>query len=204
MYAPWEEIRDARRQFISINPQRTASDELLNAEWVKIVPNTDMALFSAMAYHVLEKGLEDRAYLDTYTVGSDKWIAYLKGETDGAAEDAGLGRRDHRHRRREDPRAGRAAGHHRNQIAGAWSLQRAQHGEMTHWAIINFSALTGQIGKPGQGVGLLLALRQRRACRNRATRTPDRAEPGPQLGQEHLPCQPDHRDAGKPRQGVHL
>ena len=41
----------------------------------------------------------------------------------------------------------------RTEIAGAWSLQRAQHGEMTHWAIINFAALTGKIGLPGQGVG---------------------------------------------------
>ena len=153
MYAPWEEIRDHGTKFISINPQRTASDELLNAEWVRIVPNTDVALFSAMAFHVLEKGLEDRAYLDTYTVGSDKWIAYIKGETDGqpktpdwAAAITGIDAAKIRE-------LAELLATTRNQIAGAWSLQRAQHGEMTHWAIINFSALTGQIGKPGQGVG---------------------------------------------------
>ncbi|WP_269744977.1 molybdopterin-dependent oxidoreductase [Pseudorhodobacter aquimaris] len=57
MYAHWEEIRDAGVKFVSLNPQRTASDEYLNADWVKIVPNTDVALFCAMAQHVLEMGL---------------------------------------------------------------------------------------------------------------------------------------------------
>lgn len=153
MYGPWEQIRDNGTRFISINPQRTASDEYLNADWVRIVPNTDVALFLGMANHVLEKGLEDRAYLDRYTVGSDKWIAYVKGETDGTPKtpewaaaitgiDAGKIRE-----------LAELFATSRTEIAGAWSLQRAQHGELTHWAIVNFSALCGQIGTPGGGVG---------------------------------------------------
>lgn len=153
MYTPWEQIRDNGCRFISINPQKTASDVYLDAEWVRIVPNTDVALFLAFAYHVLEQGLEDREYLDKYTVGSDRWIPYVKGETDGtpktpewAAAITGI-------------EAGRIRelaellARSRTEIAGAWSLQRAHHGELTHWAIINFAALTGKIGKPGEGVG---------------------------------------------------
>ncbi|WP_299849008.1 molybdopterin-dependent oxidoreductase [uncultured Roseovarius sp.] len=153
MYAHWEQIRDAGVKFVSINPQRTASDEYLNAEWVHIVPNTDVALFLGMAYHVLENGLEDRAYMDKYTVGSDKWIAYVKGETDEtpktpawAASITGI----------EESKIVELAelfANSNTEIAGAWSLQRAQHGEMTHWAIVNFAALTGKIGKAGCGVG---------------------------------------------------
>lgn len=153
MYAPWEMIRDNGTQFISINPQRTASDEYLDAEWVQIVPNTDVALFTAMAYHVLENGLEDRAYMDRYTVGSDRWIDYVQGETDGvpktpawASEITGIAEE-------KIVELAELLATSRTQIAGAWSLQRAQHGEMTHWAIVNFAALTGKIGKPGQGVG---------------------------------------------------
>src|SRR5699024_7563890 len=52
MYPLWQEIRDAGVKFISINPQYTTTDETLDAEWIKIVPNTDTALFTAMAYHV--------------------------------------------------------------------------------------------------------------------------------------------------------
>ncbi|MDF3414598.1 molybdopterin-dependent oxidoreductase [Sulfitobacter sp. M57] len=153
MYAHWEEIRDAGVKFISINPQRTASDEYLNADWVRIVPNTDVALFCAMAYHVLENGLEDRAYMAKYTVGADKWIAYLKGETDDTPKTpawaAGITGMDEA----KIKELAELFATSNTEFAGAWALQRAQHGEMTHWAIINFAALTGKIGKPGQGVG---------------------------------------------------
>ncbi len=153
MYTPWEQIRDAGVKFVSINPQRTATDVYLNADWVSIRPNTDVALFVAMAYHVLESGLEDRAYMDRYTTGADKWIAYVKGEGDGAPKTpewaaAITGIDAARIRELAELLASS-----NTEIAGAWSLQRAQHGEMTHWAIINFAALTGKIGKPGCGVG---------------------------------------------------
>ncbi|NDR55707.1 molybdopterin-dependent oxidoreductase [Aliiruegeria sabulilitoris] len=153
MYGPWEEIRDAGVKFISINPQRTASDQYLNAEWLKIVPNTDTALFLAMAYHVLEQGLEDRAYLDKYTVGADKWIAYVKGEDDGTPKTpawaAGITGMDEA-KIKELAELFAAS---TTQVAASWAIQRAQHGEMAYWAIVNFQALTGKIGKPGAGLG---------------------------------------------------
>ncbi|SDL34888.1 molybdopterin-dependent oxidoreductase [Aliiruegeria lutimaris] len=153
MYGPWEEIRDAGVKFISINPQRTASDAYLNAEWLKIIPNTDTALFLSMAYHVLEQGLEDRAYLDKYTVGADKWIAYVKGEDDGIPKTpawaAGItGMEEAKIKELAELFATSTT-----QVAGSWAIQRAQHGEMAYWAIVNFQALTGKIGKPGAGLG---------------------------------------------------
>jgi trimethylamine-N-oxide reductase (cytochrome c) len=153
MSGPWEQIRDNGCKFISINPQRTASDEVLGADWISIVPNTDVALFSAMAFHVLEKGLEDRAYMEKYTVGSDKWIAYIKGETDNTPKTPEWGEKITGIDATKIRELAELLATSKTEIAGAWALQRAQHGEMTHWAIINFSALTGQIGKPGQGVG---------------------------------------------------
>ena len=154
MYGPWEQIRDNGTKFISINPQKTASDSYLNADWVKIVPNTDVALFLGMASHVLDQGLQDDAYMAKYTVGADKWIAYVKGEGDDktaktpewAAAITGIDAAKIRE-------LAELLAKSKTEIAGAWSLQRAHHGEMTHWAIINFAALTGKIGKPGQGVG---------------------------------------------------
>ncbi|WP_120498901.1 molybdopterin-dependent oxidoreductase [Kiloniella sp. EL199] len=153
MYAHWEEIRDAGVKFISINPQKTATDEYLNADWVDIAPNTDVALFSAMSYHVLEKGLDDREYLKKYTVGSDKWIAYIKGETDNTPKTPSWAAAITGINEQKIKELAELVAQSKTEIAGAWSLQRAQHGELTHWAIINFAALTGKIGKPGQGVG---------------------------------------------------
>ncbi len=153
MYAHWEDIRDNGTKFISINPQRTASDEYLNADWIKIVPNTDVALFSAMSYHVLENGLDDQEYMTKYTVGSDKWIAYIKGETDNTPKTPAWAAAITGMDEQQIKDLAELLAKSNTEIAGAWALQRAQHGEMTHWAIINFAALTGKIGKPGQGVG---------------------------------------------------
>ena len=133
---------------------RSASDEYLDADWVQIVPNTDIALFLAMAHHVLEQGLEDKDYLAKYTVGSEKWIAYVSGEdADGiaktpewAADITGIPAEKIRE-------LAELFATSRTQFAGAWSLQRAHYGELTHHAIINFAALVGKIGKPGEGVG---------------------------------------------------
>ena len=62
MHRNWEEIKEAGVRFVSINPQRTASDEVLDAEWVKIIPNTDVALFLAMSQHVVDRDLHDQAF----------------------------------------------------------------------------------------------------------------------------------------------
>ncbi len=155
MYPRWEAIRDAGVKFVSINPQRTTTDEAMRAEWVKIIPNTDTALFLAMCWHVYTTGKADKAYLDKYTVGFEKFLPYLLGkDADGtppktpewAAKITGI------------PAAkivemADLFASKRTEFAGAWSLQRAHHGEMAHWAIIAFAAMTGKIGKPGEGVG---------------------------------------------------
>jgi trimethylamine-N-oxide reductase (cytochrome c) len=153
MYAHWESIRDNGVKFISINPQRTASDTYLNAEWKRIIPNTDTALFLSMAYHVLEKGLEDQAYMDKYTVGADKWIAYVKGETDGTPKTPAWASAITGMEEQEIKDLAELVANSRTSIAASWAIQRAQHGEMAYWSIVNFAALLGKIGKPGQGVG---------------------------------------------------
>ena len=91
MHRNWEEIKAAGVRFVSINPQRTASDEVLDAEWVKITPNTDVALFLAMSQHVVAENLHDKAFLASHTVGSEKVIAYLMGEEDGTPKTPALG-----------------------------------------------------------------------------------------------------------------
>lgn len=155
MYPRWEEIRKAGIKSISINPQQTLTDDAMDAEWVKIIPNTDVALFLAMSYHLVNTGKHDKAYLDKYAVGFDKVEKYLMGK-DGeddfpktpewAAKITGIPAE-------KIVEMAELFNTKRTQFAGAWSLQRASHGEMTHWAIINFAAIAGKIGKPGEGVG---------------------------------------------------
>jgi trimethylamine-N-oxide reductase (cytochrome c) len=147
MFPRWEIIKEAGVKFISINPQRTTMDEWLRAQWLQIIPNTDTALFLAMCLHVYRKRTYDKEFLEKFTVGSDKFIAYLEGETDGhpktpewAAKITGI------NAQRIRALADRCA-RTRTQLAGSWAIQRAHHGEMPYWA------MTGQIGLPGGGVG---------------------------------------------------
>ncbi len=155
MFPRWKQIKERGVKFISINPQYTPTDNALGSEWVKIIPNTDTALFLAMAYHVYTTGKYDKAYLGKYTVGFDKFLPYLLGkDADGtppktpewAAKITGIPAQ-------KIVELAELFASKRTQFAGAWSLQRAHHGEMTHWAIINFAAMLGKIGKPGEGVG---------------------------------------------------
>jgi trimethylamine-N-oxide reductase (cytochrome c) len=155
MYPRWKAIKERGVKFVSINPQYTPTDEALGSDWVKIVPNTDTALFLAMAYHAYTTGKYDQAYLDKYTVGFDRFLPYLLGrDADGtppktpewASRITGIPAQ-------KIVELANLFASKRTQFAGAWSLQRAHHGEMTHWAIINFAAMLGKIGKPGEGVG---------------------------------------------------
>ncbi|NQY68558.1 MAG: molybdopterin-dependent oxidoreductase [Flavobacteriales bacterium] len=153
MYKNWDEIKAAGVEFLSIDPQITQSAERYGAETVQIIPNTDIALFLAMSNHVVVNNLHDPAYLKKYTVGSKKFIKYLLGEDGGepttpewASKITGLSAE-------KIIELAELMVSKRTQIAGSWSLQRASHGELVHWAMVNFACLIGKFGKPGEGVG---------------------------------------------------
>ena len=155
MFPNWEAIRKAGVKCISINPQRTTTDEVMDAEWVPIIPNTDTALFLAMSHHLLVTNRWNRDFVQQYTVGFDRFRAYLEGkDADGtpaktpewASRITGIPAA--RIRQLADLFASK-----RTQLAGSWAIQRAHHGEMPYWAIVNFACMLGNIGLPGQGVG---------------------------------------------------
>ena len=52
-------------------------------KWIPIRPNTDAALYLAIAYQWLQAGTYDEEYVDTHVVGFDKFKAYVLGEEDG-------------------------------------------------------------------------------------------------------------------------
>ena len=155
MYAGWDAIKKAGCKFVSINPQVTTTDEKMGSEWVKIIPNTDTALFLAMSKHLLDKKLHKQEFIDKYTVGFDRFRAYLDGkDADGtppktpewAAKITGIPAE-------KIKQLAELMASKRTQIAGSWAIQRAHHGEMPYWAIVNFACILGNIGLPGQGIG---------------------------------------------------
>lgn len=155
MYPNWDAIKRAGVKFISINPQITTTDRKVNAEWVPIIPNTDTALFLAMSQYLVSQNRHNREFIERYTVGFDRFRAYLEGrDADGtpaktpewAAAITGIPAA--RIRQLADLFASK-----RTQLCGSWAIQRAHHGEMPYWAIVNFACILGNIGLPGQGVG---------------------------------------------------
>ncbi|MGF1789333.1 molybdopterin-dependent oxidoreductase [Photobacterium profundum] len=153
MYPRWKQFAEKGIKFISINPQRTRTDDELDADWVKIVPNTDTALFLAMAQYAYEKELYDLTYLARYTVGADKYIDHLMGKNDGVVKSPQWAEKITGISAEKIKEMAELFANKKTQFAAGWSLQRADHGEMVHWAIINFAAMLGKIGKPGEGVG---------------------------------------------------
>jgi trimethylamine-N-oxide reductase (cytochrome c) len=155
MYPNFDAIKKVGVKFVSINPQVTTTDEQMGSEWVKIIPNTDTALFLAMSYHLYRTGKHNKAFISKYTVGFDRFLAYLEGkDADGsppktpewASKITGIPAAKIRE-------LAELMASKRTQIAGSWSIQRAHHGEMPYWAIVNFACMLGNIGLPGQGIG---------------------------------------------------
>lgn len=94
-------LRRARKKgipIIVVDPRRNDTAEQLGAEWVPLRPATDAALQDAMAYVIVEEGLQDQDFLDRCCLGFDKAhmpegvdpsecvLSYLTGEKDGVAK----------------------------------------------------------------------------------------------------------------------
>ena len=149
---------DAGVRFVNVSPLRADMTEDLGGEWMPIQPGTDTAMMLALAFVLLEEGLHDQAFLDRYTVGFDRVAAYLRGKSDGqpktpqwAAALTGLDANRLTALARE-----MAAG--RTMITTTASLQRGDYGEQPLWATVTLAAILGQIGLPGGGYTIAMAV----------------------------------------------
>ncbi len=147
-----QKAREKGVEVVNISPIRDDTADFLQADWYPIIPNTDTALMLGVAYTLVDEGLHDRVFLETYCTGFDRFLPYLTGETDGipktpewAAAITGISsdRIADLARRMADKRT---------MIALAFSLQRAEHGEQPFWMATVLGAMLGQHGLPGGGV----------------------------------------------------
>lgn len=149
-------LRDAHAagvQFVNVSPLRSDLLEELDAQWIAPRPSSDTALMLALCHTLLAEGLHDKAFLDRYCTGFDRFSAYLTGESDGTPKSADWAApicdlpadtiRD----------LARRMARSRTMISVSWSLTRQDHGEMCYWAAISLAAMLGQIGQPGTGIG---------------------------------------------------
>jgi trimethylamine-N-oxide reductase (cytochrome c) len=68
---------------VAITPNLNLGAGLYSDKWIPILPKTDAAMMLAIAYTWITEKTYDQAYLDSHTVGFDKFKAYVMGNEDG-------------------------------------------------------------------------------------------------------------------------
>ncbi|MFP1924805.1 molybdopterin-dependent oxidoreductase [Lonsdalea quercina] len=136
---------------INISPMRDDCPAFVDAEWIPIRPNTDVALMLALGFEIRRREADDRAFLERYCVGYEALSDYLDGRTDGTPKtpewaSAITGIPAERIARLAQQLIGV-----RSFITCSYSVQRAHRGEQPYWMMIALSAMLGQVGLPGGG-----------------------------------------------------
>ena len=151
----FEQLKNSDKEIIIIDPIKTVSGKYFEgkAKWIAPRPNTDVAMMLGMAQHLYSQGKYDKEFLQNYTVGFEKFVPYLTGQSDGvaktpewASEICGIS---------ADVIKELAIKFYENRtmIMAGWGIQRAHHGEQAHWMIVTLCAMLGQIGLAGGGFG---------------------------------------------------
>ncbi|MCX6000350.1 MAG: molybdopterin-dependent oxidoreductase [Chloroflexi bacterium] len=128
------QAREAGARIVSVDPRYTDTAAALADQWIPIRPGTDAAMLIAMAHVMIREGLHDRKFLDTYTIGFDRFKEYVLGVEDGVPKTPGWA----------------------ENITGVPSAtierlarEYAGYGEQFHRAASTLAAMTGNIGIHG-------------------------------------------------------
>jgi len=70
-------------KYVYIDPALNFSACYLADKWIPVLPNTDAALYLAIAYTWLKENSYDREYVEKYAVGYDEFFDYVLGKEDG-------------------------------------------------------------------------------------------------------------------------
>lgn len=141
-------------KFITIDPQYTEIAKKFNAEWIKIRPNTDVALMLGMCHYLYTSNQYDKEFIEKYTFGFDKFLPYLLGKSEDMVEKtpawaAGItGIEEGVIKALVDTFV-----KNRTFLAGNWAMQRAHYGEQADWMLMVLASMIGQVGLPGGGFG---------------------------------------------------
>ncbi|MFC2052486.1 molybdopterin-dependent oxidoreductase [Chloroflexota bacterium] len=75
--------KEAGAKIVAVDPRLTETAAVFANEWIPIRPGTDAAMLIAMAYVMIKESLQNQVFLNTYTIGFDKYKDYLVGTEDG-------------------------------------------------------------------------------------------------------------------------
>ncbi|MFC1995272.1 molybdopterin-dependent oxidoreductase [Chloroflexota bacterium] len=80
------QAKEKGTKIICVDPIFTESAATWAESWIPIRPGTDAAMLVAMAYVIIEQGVQNQNFLDTYTVGFDRFRDYVIGAEDNVAK----------------------------------------------------------------------------------------------------------------------
>lgn len=151
----FKKLKESGKRVICIDPVRSESCEYLGAEWIPINTATDVPLMLAIAHSLISADKQDNDFLKKYTVGYDKFEAYLLGKAeDGVVKDAAWASQICGVPAETIKQLALDFAGKRTMLMGGWGMQRQRHGEQTHWTLVTLAAMLGQIGLEGGGFGL--------------------------------------------------
>lgn len=134
-----------RARMICVDPRQTVTASKADLH-LPIRPGGDLALFLALAYHILQQGLHDAKFCNEWVVGWEKWRDYLfeKGYSpDWAAPLCDLTADAIRKLAEEIAHADGCV------IFGSRGLNQHTNSVQTNRAIMFVAAITGNWGRPG-------------------------------------------------------
>ena len=79
-------LKRAGIKIVAISPDLNYAAAVHADTWIPLKPNTDAALYLALAHIWIVEGLYDRDYVRTHTVGFDDFKRHVMGEDDGIAK----------------------------------------------------------------------------------------------------------------------
>lgn len=152
----FHQLKKSGKTVIAIDPMRSETIEFFgdNCQWIAPHPMTDVALMLGVAYSLQANGKHDKAFLDKYTIGYDKFEAYLQGKTDGIAKTPEWASAITGVPVKQIELLADIFSKNRTMLMSGWGIQRQQYGEQRHWMLVTLASMLGQIGLPGGGFGL--------------------------------------------------
>jgi len=152
----FHELKKSGKTVIAIDPMRSETIEFFGSKIQHISPRpmTDVALMMGIAHSLVKAGKHDVEFLNKYTIGYDKFEAYLMGKEDGIEKSAAWAEGITGVPAKQMEVLADMFSKNRTILMSGWGIQRQQYGEQRHWMLVTLASMLGQIGLPGGGFGL--------------------------------------------------